>query len=318
LPCAQLTNSANSIAGFGGAVIDDNVRCAALTAAGLPAATVTANCIGVAPTFIQRGNPALQSEKSESTTLGLVWDITPKTSLTADLWQIKRKGLPVIEDTQAAIDAGHLTRDPATILAPGDPGGILSASVLYVNSAQSLTRGLDIEAKHRFDLGGGMGRVTTGLTWTHMFTQRVTDEDGTVHDYAGTHGNCDITNCIGSPKDRLSFAATWDMGQWRLGTNVNYRGSMSNTFEKTDTSCAQTLASGADFPSGCKVKSFTTLDVSGAWKFGKNTELFGSIANLFDRKPPPDFETYGAIGYNPLDYSGAIGRFFRIGLKHQF
>jgi len=25
-----------------------------------------------------------------------------------------------------------------------------------------------------------------------------------------------------------------------------------------------------------------------------------------------------AIGYNPLDYSGALGRYFRIGLKHQF
>ena len=65
-------------------------------------------------------------------------------------------------------------------------------------------------------------------------------------------------------------------------------------------------------------KSFTTLDLSAAWKFGKNSEIFGSIQNAFDTKPPVDFLTYGAIGYNPLDYSGAIGRFFRIGVKHQF
>ena len=25
-----------------------------------------------------------------------------------------------------------------------------------------------------------------------------------------------------------------------------------------------------------------------------------------------------AIGYNPLDYSGAVGRYFRVGLKHKF
>jgi iron complex outermembrane receptor protein len=31
-----------------------------------------------------------------------------------------------------------------------------------------------------------------------------------------------------------------------------------------------------------------------------------------------DFLTYGAIGYNPLDYSGAIGRYFRVGVKHRF
>ena len=142
---------------------------AAMTAAGFPAATVTANCIGIAPTFIQRGNPDLESEKSESTTLGVVWEPTPRTSLTADLWQIKRKGLPVIEDTQAAIDAGHFVRDPSTSLGAGDPGGILSAAVLYVNSAESLTRGLDIEAKHRFDLGGARanGNEANGLAVRH-------------------------------------------------------------------------------------------------------------------------------------------------------
>ncbi len=167
-------------------------------------------------------------------------------------------------------------------------------------------------------MGDGLGKVSLGVTWSHLLTQRVIDSLGVTHDYAGTHGDCNITNCIGSPKDRLSFIGTWDLGQWRLGANVNYRGPMSNKFEKSDPACAQTLLNGEDFPSGCKVKSFTTVDVSGAWKFGQNTEVFGSIANLFDAKPPADFETYGAIGYNPLDYSGAIGRFFRIGLKHKF
>ena len=34
------------------------------------------------------------------------------------------------------------------------------------------------------------------------------------------------------------------------------------------------------------------------------------VSNVFDRKPATDFETYGAIGYYPLDYVGAIGRAF--------
>ena len=65
-------------------------------------------------------------------------------------------------------------------------------------------------------------------------------------------------------------------------------------------------------------KSFATLDVNFNWKFRQNTELFGSISNLLDTKPPIDPMTYGAIGYNPLDYSGAVGRYFRVGLKHKF
>jgi iron complex outermembrane receptor protein len=309
-------NSASSIAAFGGAVVDDNARCASL--AGLPQATIDANCKGVAPTFIQRGNPDLEPEKSTSITLGLVWDITQRSSITADIWQIKRKGLPVLEDPQSAVDAGHVTRDPATLLSPTDIGGILNGSVLFQNSSKSLTEGLDVEAKSRFDLGGGNGALTAGATWTHLFTQTVTEANGTEHAYAGTHGDCNITNCMGSPRDRVSFYATWELAQWRLGANVNYRSSMSNKFEQSDTSCAQQTLAGADFPDGCKVKSFTTMDISGAWKFGKSTEIFASIQNVFDTKPPVDFETYGAIGYNPLDYSGAIGRFFRVGVKHQF
>lgn len=304
-------NSPTSLAAFAGAEVTDPVRC---NGTGVD----PANCQSVAPTFLQTGNPDLEPEKSKSVTLGLVWDVTPKTSITADLWQIKRTGLPVIEDTQAAIDAGRYVRDPSQATTPTDPGPILIAFVRFVNSAQSLTRGLDIEAKHRFDMGD-MGRLTGGLTWTHLFKQRVIDADGTVHDYAGTHGNCEITNCIGSPKDRVQVTATWERGPVRLGANLNYRGSFKGIDEEGAPCWADDhLLAGATAPDGCKVKSFYTVDMSGVYAFSKNTEVFGSIQNLLDKKPPFDPETYGAIGYNPLDYSGAIGRFFRIGLKHKF
>jgi iron complex outermembrane receptor protein len=167
------------------------------------------------------------------------------------------------------------------------------------------------------DLEGGRGRVQMSTTWTHLFKQRVVGADGTVFDYAGTHGDCHITNCIGTPRNRVSFAASWETGPWRLGANVNFRGSMSNK-EEASLPCASTLANGEDAPGGCKIKSFTTLDLSALYKLNDRTEIFGSIANVFDSKPPFDPLTYGAIGYNALDYSGAIGRFFRIGVKHKF
>jgi hypothetical protein len=47
-----------------------------------------------------------------------------------------------------------------------------------------------------------------------------------------------------------------------------------------------------------------------------NTELFGSVQNVFDRVAPFDPLTYGAISYNPLDHAGAVGRFFTLGLRH--
>lgn len=302
-------NKATSVAAFGGPIINDNVRCAAGVA--------PSDCLRLSPTFIQRGNPGLKPEKSRSATLGVVWDITSKSNVAVDLWQIKRTGLPIVEDAQAAVDAGQIVRDPSTSQRPGDPGAILNGFVQFVNSSESLTRGVDVDFKSRWDLSAGFGRVTTGLTWSHMFTQRVTDAAG-VHDYAGTHGNCDVTNCMGSPEDRVSFNTTWDMNQWRLGANVNYRGGFSNKLEKSDQDCASHFADGTDAPGGCRIASFTTFDISGAWKFGQGTELFGSIQNVFNKNPPLDPVTYGAVGYNPLDYSGAIGRYFRVGVKHTF
>ena len=81
--------------------------------------------------------------------------------------------------------------------------------------------------------------MTTGANWTHLITQSVTDADGVEHSYAGTHGDCNITNCMGSPRDRVSFYATWEMAQWRVGANINYRGDMTNKTEQSDAGCAQ-------------------------------------------------------------------------------
>ena len=78
------------------------------------------------------------------------------------------------------------------------------------------------------------------------------------------------------------------------------------------------FANGSDSPPGCRIASFTTWDLGLRYRVTDHTEVYGSIQNLFDKVPPNDPITYGAVGYNPLDYSGAVGRFFRVGLRHQF
>jgi iron complex outermembrane receptor protein len=159
--------------------------------------------------------------------------------------------------------------------------------------------------------------VTIGATYTRLYAQDVTDADGTVHAYAGTHGDCLMTNCSGSPRDRANLAVTWDYSAWRWAGNLYYRSGMSNRLE-AGAPCASSLADGSDAPAGCRISSFTTVDISVLRRIGTSTELFGSIQNVFDRVPPFDPLTYGAIGYNPLDHSGAVGRVFTLGLRHKF
>ena len=58
--------------------------------------------------------------------------------------------------------------------------------------------------------------------------------------------------------------------------------------------------------------------MSARYKITDKTEIFGGIRNLLDKKPPLDQTTYGAVSYNPLDYSGAVGRFYTLGVRHTF
>ena len=179
-------------------------------------------------------------------------------------------------------------------------------------------RGYDLDARHTMSLGGA-GKLAFDVKWTHLLTLKRTDPDGSSFDFAGTHGNCDVTNCIGTPANRANFGISYETGPWRLATIINYRGEMKNTNFKNDPDgCAVHFADGSDAPAGCKIKSFSTVDLTGRWQATPQLEVYGSIQNLFDTKPPLDPLTYGAVSYNPLDFSGAIGRFFSVGLKYKF
>jgi iron complex outermembrane recepter protein len=301
-------NGKGGLAAFSTAV--DPVRCALNVPGACDPATVA---------LITSPNPALKPEKSQSVSLGVVWEPAPSTSLSVDLWQIVRKNEINQEQASASIAAGRVSRDPTTASnIPGDPGAITAVLENFINSASTKVRGLDLDARHIFKLGDGYGKLTLDAKWTHLFTWRRTEQDGTSFDFAGTHGNCDTSNCAGTPADRLNLGATWEQGPWRVGTAVNYRGSLKNINFKNEEGCANAFADGTDAPSGCRVKSFTTVDVTMRYKITPKTEVFGSIRNLFDKVPPIDPLTYGAAGFNPSDYSGAVGRYFTLGLRHEF
>ena len=288
----------------------DPVRCALGVASACNPANVA---------IITSPNPDLKPEKSRNLTVGLVWDPTPKTSIAVDFFQIIRKNEINQETSGSAIAAGHVARDAGSATStPGDPGPIIAVLTKYINSTQTKVQGVDLDAKQGFDLGGGLGKLTLDAKWTHLFKLERQDTDGAKTDFAGTHGNCDVTNCIGTPADRGNFGATWELGGLKLSGVVNYRASLKNINFKDEGGCATTFADGTDAPGGCKISSFTTLDLTFRWKATENLELFGGIQNVLDRQAPLDPYTYGATSYNPLDYSGAVGRYYSVGAKYKF
>ena len=283
----------------------DPVRCAL---------GITTACSAASVAIITSPNPALIPEKSKSYTLGLVFDPMPGTSISFDYWEIQRKNEINQESSTSAIAAGHVARDAGSATTtPGDPGPIIAVLANYVNSNKTTVKGFDVDARQMFNLGAN-GKLAFDVKWTHMLNFIRTETDGTSVDFAGTHGNCDVTNCIGTPADRVNFGVSYDVASWRIAAIANYRASIENRdFKGGD--CVSHYADGTEI---CKVSSFTTLDLTARWAVSPKLEVFGSIQNLLDRKPPLDVYTYGATSYNPLDYSGAIGRYFNLGVKYKF
>ena len=84
-----------------------------------------------------------------------------------------------------------------------------------------------------------------------------------------------------------------------MSTSINYRASLKNVrFEGDPLGCASLYANGSDAPSGCRIASFTTVDLNVRWKATDKLELFGGVQNLFDRIAPLDPLTYGATSYS--------------------
>ncbi|WP_429001881.1 TonB-dependent receptor [Xanthomonas sp.] len=294
----------------------DPVRCPN----GTPAPGGTQDDCGLQPVaIITRPNPDLKPEESKSYTLGIVLQPTDTTSITVDAWRIKRTNEIAQGSTADAIANGNVLRDTDLLNGVPGTGSILSIDTAYVNANSSEVEGIDTDIRQTFDLGTA-GSLRLDLQWSHIKKFERTEGD-TTHEYAGTHGNCDVTNCIGTPKDRVNFGATWDYGPWTLSGIVNYVSSMDNFAEDGGTpeeDCLNFYADGSPAPGGCKIASFTTFDLSGNWKATDSLEVFASVQNVFDRVAPLDPATYGGVNYNPLHYSGAVGRYFTLGAKYTF
>ena len=68
---------------------------------------------------------------------------------------------------------------------------------------------------------------------------------------------------MGTPADRLNLGVTWDTAAWRVAAVSYTRGSLDNHLFKNDPAgCASVFADGADAPGGCRLASFTTVDMS--------------------------------------------------------
>ncbi|QYG09483.1 TonB-dependent receptor [Janthinobacterium sp. PAMC25594] len=306
-------NGNSAVAAFTN-IASDPVRCAVTK---LPI-----DCSSQQVGAITIGNKNIKPEKSKSYSLGMVLEPIKNISLSVDLWQIVRDGEINGSDPGAVVanPAGYpdavIVRGEPTSNFPGLVGPILMVKAPYLNAGKTKTSGVDLDLRGKYN-AGEYGRFNSGVTVTYMKEFTRTNADGTVLEFAGTHGDTNLSGNGGTPKTKVRLTLGWDQGPVNVTANMNYVSSISNKNDvKGD--CLDTDTSGVPYKN-CRIASFTTTDLFAKWNVTKQWELTASISNLFDRMAPLDVQTYGRINYNPsLHQSGAVGRYFTLGGRYTF
>ena len=289
---------------------------------------------------VQGTTPTLKPETSKSFTLGLIVEPTKEFSASIDFYSIEINNQIVAGAAGDVVRGTNFTPIPqvqaggGTALVRPSLAPIAFKTAGYANANSTKTSGVDIDLrwKHRFE---AVGDFTSDFNVAYMNKYDVTI-DGVTYKLAGTHGPLVIGGDTGSPKTRFKWVNELSRDAWSITGTVNYIGS----YDLTDPSygaptCLDGLGYGAGASAyqdvigngvvpqgvGCKVKSFTTLDLSGRYDLNKQLSLHGSVLNLLNTKAPLDWGTYGggAAPYNPsLHGSGAIGRYFSVGATYKF
>jgi iron complex outermembrane receptor protein len=304
--------------------------------------------------ILSQGNSSIQPEEAKSYTLGLIFEPRSGTSMSVDFWKIERENEIVQADPAAIIGSAPATGTPLSQIPGTQPGSfiyynqdgvITTVTGFYMNAAKTNTDGVDVDLRHRMNLGAA-GRLSAQFNWTHVRKYERTDPFGLTLAYEGTHGPIVQSSGAGSPKDRINLSLTWDRGPFSVTGMVNYVGKIKMIDHKGETAhdegdgfvtdevnhifwqhdgtsslnCGVFSLSGQPY-NNCTLPSFTTFDVYARWSPIKNLDINFSVQNLADKKAPFDpylVLTYG-INYNQgWHQAGAVGRFYTVGLRYSF
>ncbi len=290
--------------------------------------------------YFTAANPALQPEKSVSSTLGMILEPIKGWSSTIDLYKIEIKNQIVSGSPSALPSYGPAVNQfctgadgvTPTPCAPGQ-GNNTAVPWFYtqplVNANQTTTSGIELSTGYKFNLGD-YGSLKADLDYTHMMSY-IQEEGGIGYQLAGTHGPSAVGGDTANPKDKIQATLTYAKNAWTVTTAFNW----ISGYDLTDptpagnevTNCALGGSFGGWFPNNnipsnyCNVPSFLDTDVTVYYQVNKKLTVHVNMSNVFDRQPPVDLATYGGMGipFNPsLHEAGVIGRFINAGLAYSF
>ena len=271
---------------------------------------------------ITAANPDLKPEKSTSYTLGAVWAPTRSFSVSLDYYHIKKKDVIAQSSPAVAIDAYYtgqpipegyvVTPDAADPDAPSALPRILSIASPYINADSLVTSGLDLNVQATFYLPHDV-KLTSNLDATTIFDFKYT-QDGTTYNYVGKEAPYVLSSGAGTPKNRVSWSNTVEKGPVHVTGTLSYVSGMRQVDDSYTSGC---LYGTEEF--NCRIKSFTSVDLTGAYDVSEKATVYADVLNLFDTGPMFNPANYAGVNWNPTySQSGAVGRYFRVGVRLKY
>jgi len=242
------------------------------------------------------GNPSLQPEKSESSTLGFIFEPNNQLSIGANYFEIDWKNLVTTDSFQSLVNAG----DPSRVIRDPVTNNIVTVFNNYYNAGDTRVRGFDFEARYRQAIA--LGRLTGRANFTYIGDWI---QDGT--QYAGTNGG---PNTI--PRLRGYIAMDWDWQAVSATVQWNYtRGYQQQLLAASFFTPQDPRFQNQTYPD--TVPSYKTFDLFASYDVTKNLKIFGSVVNVTNEKPPFDPGFSSTFNYDFSLYDPR-GRQFRVGL----
>ncbi|WP_419834509.1 TonB-dependent receptor plug domain-containing protein [Endozoicomonas atrinae] len=236
---------------------------------------------------VYSGNEELDAEEAETFNLGFVYEPIDRLELKLDLYKIRNTDMIDMNDSQTLIDEGSsaVVRDPVT-------GRIQYVSNEYVNIAQQMVEGADIEAAYTWDVSD-LGRFKARYKSSYIHNFKRANSDGQLEDYRM------VSPTVGGsgPHLKTRYSLSWDKGDYQSTATINYDSSYKQRYEATEV----------------KVDHLYTLDLQFVYSGFEKTKLTFGVDNVTNEEAPfwdGDYEGYevsvhdntGTYVYGKLNY----------------
>lgn len=269
---------------------------------------------------------------------GLTWQATPSLTVFGSLSQGNRAPSPIelgcSDPANACVLPNALQSDPpleqvvSRTLEVGARGRLApqlqwnaalfhtvnSDDLLFISNGLAAGYFTNFGRTQRQGLELGLSQQVAGFGWSASYSWLratyqssaciVAEHNSTAETSAACLGEGEIEirpgdRIPGLPQHSLKLAADWQPAAgWNLGTQLRaYSGQFVRGNENN-----RHQPDGVDFNGSGRVGGFAVVDVTASWKLAANVEVFGKVANLFDRR----YATSGLLGENAFDASGAL------------